>query len=132
MTPSERSTEYAVRIIAAPLAAVIAAGAVALVLGLICLPIVRFHSTAVYYVSVALQCLAKGFAFVFAGSFVLPGRWRVGGALVLIVIGIAVHMHMMRSYTSDPQPPLWPLFAEIAGGLIAVAVQHIRRPRNES
>jgi len=131
MTPSERSTEYAVRIIAAPLAPSLPLAQLLLSRSdLPAVSAVSFDSSLLRQRSAPVS--REGLCFRVRWSFVLPGRWRVGGALVLIVIGIAVHMHMMRSYTSDPQPPLWPLFAEIAGGLIAVAVQHIRRPRNES
>ncbi|HEY5955280.1 MAG TPA: hypothetical protein VIV60_01955 [Polyangiaceae bacterium] len=132
MTPSEHRAEYALRMMAAPVAAVIAAGVVALVLGLVSLPLQRFDLAAVHYASGALAFFARGFVFVFVGSFVLPGRWRLGGALVLAVLGIALQVYMMRSYTSDPAPPLWPLFTATAGGVTAAAVRYFRRPRSAS
>lgn len=128
MTSSEHRTECALRIIAAPLAAVIAAGLVAVLLGQLSIPLRRVDVAAVDYASIALEFFLRGFVFVFVGSSVLPGEWRPGGALALAILGIAMQVYLMRSYTSDPEPPLWPVFTAGAGGMAGVAVRYFRRP----
>jgi hypothetical protein len=132
VTPSEHVAEYAVRVIAAAATAVIATGAVFLGLSLIPMDLWG-DSRAAYYASVTLQCLATGFVFVFAGTVVLPRGWRVGGALVFVLLGIGLRICLMQSYSSDPGPrPLWPVLVETAGGAMAFAVRYMRRTANES
>ena len=125
MTISERSLEYGFRIIGAALAAVLAGGAAAVVLGSVSIWLQEF------YLGV-FDFLGRGFAFVFAGSVVLPVRWRVGGAVVFVGLGVSLELYLMHSYSSGPEPPLWPVSVAAAGGLLAAAVQYLRRPRRES
>lgn len=129
MEASEHSAEYAVRVVAALLVALVAAVIFAVIMHFLLQPFSNVDSAGVAYISGALQFVGRGFAFVLAGSVVLPRSWRLAGALVLVILGVGLQMHL-RSYTSDADPPLWPVFAVAAGGLVAVAVHFPRRYRH--
>ena len=116
------------RIIGAVAAALVAALFTTVALGLILMPIESLASgSAVYYGTHAVEGIARGFAFAFAGSLFAPKPRRAIAALCLVPVGIAVYIYEHASYAvSSHGFPVWHLIACVAGGVLASALQASR------
>jgi hypothetical protein len=118
------------RLIGAVVVAFAAATVTFVLLGLLLMPLQRFDSQpAVFYGVRAVLSVAEGFAFIFAGSLIVPRRWRGTAAFGLLVIGVAFFFYV-NGGESAGSLPVWHLVASVIGGLLAMLIQSLRRHAN--
>ena len=70
-------------------------------------------------------------AFALAGAFVLAGRWRLGGVALAFGAGLAAELLVSGEFTYRVQEggPGWVVWVAVVGGLVALAVGALLRPR---
>jgi hypothetical protein len=118
------------RLIGAVVVALAAATVTFVLLGLLLMPLQRFDSQpAVFHGVRAVLFIAEGFAFIFAGSLMVPRRWRSSVAFGLLVIGVAFFIYV-NGRESTGGLPVWHLVAAVIGGLLAMTIQSLRRHAN--
>jgi hypothetical protein len=111
------------RIIGSIAAALISGASVFLLLALLFIPLTSLVPP-MFGIAVAITHAAAGFAFVFVGSMVVCGGWRIPTAIFLLGLGIVIYLFEQTRYTSEPEAiPGWPFVAALTGGLLALGVQ---------
>jgi hypothetical protein len=107
-----------------------AATATFVLFGLLLIPLQRFDTQpAVFHGVRAVLFFTEGFAFILAGSWIMPRRWRGAAAFGLLLVGAAVFIEV-NGGESTGGVPAWHLVASLTGGVFAMAVERLRPHAN--
>jgi hypothetical protein len=119
-----------VLMIGAVVVAFAAATATFVLLGLLLMPLQRFDGqSAVFHGVRAVLFFTEGFAFIFAGSLIMPRRWRGAAAFGLLLVGGAFFVEV-NGGESTGGLPAWHLVASVVGGLLAMVAERLRPHAN--